>query len=85
MASDNSVTSELRRLLSLIGEAVNIAEHYISLPREDKRAVEQPTDPELRTSICTIEAACAQLCSLVARPGDILANVNLPDFPHEAI
>ncbi|EKM76020.1 hypothetical protein AGABI1DRAFT_131738 [Agaricus bisporus var. burnettii JB137-S8] len=74
MASDNSVTSELRLLLSLIGEAVNIAERYISLPREDKRAVEQPNDPELRTSICTIEAACAQLCSLVARPDDILAN-----------
>ncbi|XP_006460601.1 hypothetical protein AGABI2DRAFT_117542 [Agaricus bisporus var. bisporus H97] len=31
-------------------------------------------DPELRTSIYAIEAACAQLCSLIARPSDALAN-----------
>lgn len=76
MNSHNNTTSKLRQLLSLIGKEVEVAERYISLAGEDIRTLEQPSDPELRTSIYTIEAACAQLCCLVARPSDILANVS---------
>ncbi|XP_006460606.1 hypothetical protein AGABI2DRAFT_117546 [Agaricus bisporus var. bisporus H97] len=66
------MTSELKDLLSLIVSSAGVAERCIShrggLPDG------QPMDPELRSSIYIIEAACAQLCLLVARPSDSLVN-----------
>jgi hypothetical protein len=80
MDSDNNTTTQLKRLVSLIGRGVEVAERFISPTGEDTRTAEQLSDPELRTSIYIIEAACAQLCCLVARPSDILANVSLPSL-----
>ncbi|XP_006460604.1 hypothetical protein AGABI2DRAFT_117544 [Agaricus bisporus var. bisporus H97] len=72
MDSTTSRIDELRGLMVLIGNAVDILEHDISQPKVASK--EQPSDADLRSSVCTVEAACAQLCSLVARPGDVLAN-----------
>lgn len=74
MDSTTSRIDELRGLMVLIGNAVDVLEHDISQPKVASK--EQPSDADLRSSVCTVEAACAQLCSLVARPGDVLANVS---------
>lgn len=69
---------QLRTLLALIGNAVQVAERHLSNAKLS--AHEQPVNPELRTSVYTIEAACAQLCALVARPSDTLMNVGPFNF-----
>lgn len=74
---DNAISNtidEVRGLLSLIIDSVGVAERYI--PRREAAPQGQPIDPEFRSSIYAIQAACAQLCSLVARPSDVLANVS---------
>lgn len=74
MDSTASATKDIRALLTLIVDAAHIAESHLS--RSGTPAREQSFDAELRSSIHTIEAACAQLCSLVARPSDTLVNVS---------
>ncbi|KAF7782904.1 hypothetical protein Agabi119p4_2280 [Agaricus bisporus var. burnettii] len=72
MNSVASMTGELRSLLSLIVDSAGVAERCLS--GREGLPDGQPMDPELRSSIYVIEAACAQLCSLVARPSDSLVN-----------
>ncbi|EKM76021.1 hypothetical protein AGABI1DRAFT_79240 [Agaricus bisporus var. burnettii JB137-S8] len=72
MDTTTSVTNELRSLLSLIVDSAAIAQRHI--PDREKLSQGEPIDSELRSSIFVIEAACAQLCSLIARPSDALAN-----------
>jgi hypothetical protein len=69
-------SSELRALLALIVNAAQTAEKHLSTPKSKSDA----NDLELRSSIYYIEAACAQLCSLVARPSDTLVNVSVCFF-----
>jgi hypothetical protein len=71
-----NIANELKALLSVITDSVAVAERFI--PQRQNLKQGQPIDPELRSSIFAIEAACVQLCSLVARPSDALANVS-PD------
>lgn len=78
MDSPTNTSEELRKLVALIGNAAQTAEKYLLDPKLSTR--EQTTDPELRTSIYVIEAACAQLCALVARPSDTLTNVSVDTF-----
>jgi hypothetical protein len=56
-----------------MGDAGAVLERNIS--HSEQPSQEQPS-AELRSSIYAVEAACAQLCSLVARPSDVLANVS---------
>lgn len=72
-----NMANELKALLSIITESVAVAERYV--PQRQNLSQGQPIDPELRNSIFALEAACSQLCSLVARPGDVLANVSADD------
>jgi hypothetical protein len=74
MDNATSTMDAVRGLLSLIVDSVGVAERYI--PRREAVPQGQPIDPEFRSSIYAIQAACAQLCSLVARPSDVLANVS---------
>lgn len=74
MNSPTSTSEELRKLVALVGNAAQTAEKHLLDPKLP--AVGQTTDPELRTSIYVMEAACAQLCALVARPSDTLTNVS---------
>jgi hypothetical protein len=75
MDSITTRIDELRGLMAVLGNAVAVLERDTSHP-EWHVSQEQPSGPELRSSIYAVEAACAQLCSLVARPGDVLANVS---------
>jgi hypothetical protein len=75
MNNATSMQGELRSLLSLIVDSAGVAERYIS--QREGPPQEQSIDAELRSSIYAIEAACAQLCSLIARPSDSLVNVSL--------
>jgi hypothetical protein len=69
-----SMANEMKALLSVITDSVAVAERYI--PQRQNLSQGEPIDPELRTSIVVLEAACSQLCSLIARPSDTLANVS---------
>lgn len=80
MDSSASHIAQTRALLGLIGNAAQAAEKYLSTVSLRSSAQEQLIDPELRISVYTIEAACAQLCALVARPSDTLVNVCLFNF-----
>jgi hypothetical protein len=71
----SSTQSELRALLSLIVDSAGVAERYLS--QEQGLEQKRRNNTELRASIYSIEAACAQLCSLIARPSDSLVNVSL--------
>ncbi len=73
-----STSEELKRLVALIGDAAQTAEMHLSDSKPPARG--QTITPELRTSIYVMEAACAQLCSLVARPSDTLVNVSFYTF-----
>jgi len=65
----------LKALLALINNATEIVERHLS--SSSSSAQDGHNDPELRASIYTIEAACAQLVCQVARPSDVLVNVSL--------
>ncbi|KXN91143.1 Sterigmatocystin 8-O-methyltransferase [Leucoagaricus sp. SymC.cos] len=70
---DPSNTNEqLKTLLTLISNACEVAGKRLASPPRSRQ--EEVGDPELRTSIYAIEAACAQLTTLVARPSDTLVN-----------
>ncbi|KAL9712332.1 hypothetical protein Ac2012v2_003569 [Leucoagaricus gongylophorus] len=62
----------LKALLALITNATEIVERHLS--SSSSSAQDGHNDPELRASIYTIEAACAQLVCQVARPSDVLVN-----------
>jgi len=70
---------QLQTLLALITNATEVVERHLA--SSSYSAEEGHNDPELRTSIYTIEAACAQLVCKVARPSDVLVNVSLDSFP----
>ncbi|KAF7782907.1 hypothetical protein Agabi119p4_2283 [Agaricus bisporus var. burnettii] len=72
MNNATKITGELRDLLSLIVDSAGVAERCVS--HREGLPDGQPMDPELRSSIYVIEAACAQLCSLIARPSGSLVN-----------
>jgi hypothetical protein len=74
MDSISTRINEIKGLMAVMGNAVAILERDFSLCECGSEDV--PSDPKIRSSIYAIEAACAQLSALVARPADALANVS---------
>jgi hypothetical protein len=63
MGSNATSINELRGIMAVMRDAVAVLEHNIS--HSEQPSQEQPS-AKLRSSIYAVEAACAQLCSLVA-------------------